>query len=659
MSNDREDSRLGMGRPITRRDFLDGVAVSIAASAVSGCSPAGAPTGRSAQSPDPPRRLGDRGQHPGSNAVAHALRDGSFWANAGAARDTGEHYDLVVVGGGISGLAAAVQYRQQAGANARILIIENHDDFGGHAKRNEFLTASGRVVVGYGGSQSLQSPSFFSPAVKAMIQHLDLDLSRFGSEFFDRNWGERHKLGTAHFFAREAFGRDALVRPVGKTSEWLKQAPLNPRAREDLVALLDSPRDYLPGLSRSQRRARLASMSYQRFLTEIVGADPQVAQFYQDSTTAYFGVGIDATSALDACANGNPGFASMDLGPLADPAMSPSGRLAYTDPDPYIYHFPDGNHGLARALLRKLTPAALPADSMEALVTTPVDYARLDEPSSHVRLRLQSTVVRVQHRGDPAKASAVDVQYVRQGALKSVTAGHVVLACWHRVIPHIFPELPAPQISALNDQRKVPLIYTNVLLRNWSALERLGLESIRTPGHFWRGVEIDFPVSMGSYRFPEKSSEPMLLHLSAIPTSPGLSPREQASAGRARIASLTFEELERSIRDLLGRCLGAGGFDPARDIEGLCVNRWAHGYAYEYMRPWDTQWPSGPLPVEAARRPLGRVAIANSDSGAYAYAHSAMDQAIRAVRELLGTPAGAPAHAERPGPPVELFDRVP
>ena len=653
MASGKRYKDLGMGRPISRRDFLDGAAMAVAASSLLATS---APAlAQQAAEVTPPRRLGERGHHPGSNIVAHKLRDGIFWRDITGVRASGETYDLVVVGGGISGLAAALAYRERAGAACRILIIENHDDFGGHAKRNEFVSQSGRVLIGYGGSQSLQSPSYFSPAVNAMLRTLDLDLTKFASSYYDRDWTQRHGLRPACFFSREAFGRDRLVPTSERAADWVRRAPLSRRAQQDLIRLLDDPPDYLPALSQAEKRQRLAAMTYQQFLLEVARVDPQLVTFFAESTSGYFGVGIDATSALDACANGNPGFSAMNLGALADPAMSPTGRLAYTDPDPYIYHFPDGNHGLARALLRHLNFAALPAASMEALVTTPLDYARLDDPAASTRIRLESTVVRVQHVGAPDRAEQVEVTYAGRGAVESVRAKHVVLACWHRVIPYICDGLPASQVEALNDQVKVPLIYTNVLLRNWSAFKKLGVASIRAPGHFWHSAELDFPVSMGSYRFADQETDPILLHLSTIPLFPGKSPRDQAAAGRRMIGRLDFDYLEYTIRDLLARALGRGGFDPARDIEAICVNRWSHGYAYEYMRPWDKYWPEGPLPIATARQRFGRIAIANSDSGAYAYAHSAVDQGIRAVRELLGAPSDAPPTATFPGPPVPLF----
>jgi spermidine dehydrogenase len=284
-------------------------------------------------------------------------------------------------------------------------------------------------------------------------------------------------------------------------------------------------------------------------------------------------------------------------------------------------------------------------------VTARVDYAELDAPGNGVRLRLQATAVRVRHRDGPEGDGPIDVAYVRGGRLESVEARHVVLACWHRMIPYLCDDLPPAQQTALRDQCKIPLVYTNVLLRDWSSLSRLGLHTIHAPGQFWGETSIDFPVSIGRYRFAERPDEPVVLHMGAVPAEPGLAPREQAAAGRRRLQALSFADLERSIRGQLARALAGGGFDPARDIAGICANRWSHGYAYEYMRPWDAYWPEGPLPIVAARRRHGRIAIANADSGAYAYVHSAIDQGVRAVRELVGAAPDAPACADFPGPP--------
>ncbi|MGL5008409.1 MAG: NAD(P)-binding protein [Paracoccaceae bacterium] len=654
MIDQTRGKKLGMDRPITRRDFFDGVArAALGAAALqtfgAGAAQAFTPTDNAAY---PPASTGLQGQTEASRSVGHAMRDGSYWANAGDVTDTGEAYDLVVVGAGISGLAAAFLYRQQAGADKRVLLIDPLDAYGGHAKRNEFTASNGATLIGYGGSQSMQTPSYFSPAVTQLLADVGIEPAKFET-FYDQEWGETRGLQSATFFAKEVWGEDKLVIRGDDTAAWVAQTPMNDKAKADLIALIDAPGDYMPGLTAEEKLQKLSEITYKEFLLDYVKADPQLVTYFQMSTGGYFGAGIDAVTALDARGNWNPGFDGMDLGEAVHPNHSPSGRLAFTDPDAYIYHFPDGNAGIAHALIRAMVPGAMAGTTMEELATEKVDYAMLDVAESPVRVRLNSTVVKVAHNADK---TAVTVTYADAGGKPmSVTAGHVVLACWHRMIPYLTDELSADQVTALNDQQKVPLLYTNVQLRNWEAFDALKIEGFRAPGMFWSGAEIDFPVSMGSYKFADKPADPVILHLSKVMVEPGLSSREQALAGKRALMAITFEELEFSIRDMLDRALAGSGFDAATDIEGITVNRWAHGYAYEYMRPWDAFWPAGELPIVKARQPWGRIAIANSDSGAYAYAHSAIDQAVRAVRDLLGEAAGAPAFAPFPGPPEEAL----
>lgn len=651
-----KDRALGMDRKISRRDFLDGVAIGAGALAAAGLSGLGARSARADGGAYPPALTGLRGHNPEAFNVMHAVRDGTFWESAGAPENTGESYDLVVVGGGISGLAAAFLYRQQAGDTAKVLILENHDDFGGHARRNEFTSGNGAKLIGYGGSQSLQTPSYFTPAVQALLRDIGIDTEQFKT-FYDSEWGETRGLGSAVFFSKEVFGADKLVKTTDTAADWVPLTPLNDKAKRDLIELIDSPPDYLAGKSRPEKLKILSETTYEKFLTDICGYDPQLVAYFQTSTQAYFGVGIDGATAADAWGNWNPGFGGMDLGDTPYKTMSPSGRLALTDPDPYIFHFPDGNAGVARALVRAMIPAALPGTGMASLATASARYDKLDVDGDPVRLRLNASVVKVKHDGAPEGAKSVTVSYVEGGKLKTLRAGHVVLACWHRVIPFLTDELPADQVVALGDQQKVPLIYTNVLIRDWRAFEKLGIEGFEMPSGFWEGASIDFPVSMGDYTFAQQPGDPVLLHLSKVVVGDerGVPAREQALAGRRYLNTLSFEEMERQIRDMLGRALAEGGFDPARDIEAITCNRWSHGYAYEYMRPWDAFWPDGELPIVNARKPWGRIAIANADSGAYAYAHSAIDQAARAVRELLGDPGNLPAFADFPGPPRDII----
>lgn len=651
----KRDLELGMDRPISRRDFLNGVALGVGGIAAAQLGLGGA--ARAAETSAYPPALGQlRGHSDTAMNVAHALRDGTFWSGAGAPEATGESYDLVVVGGGISGLAAAHLFQKHQGG--RVLILENNDDFGGHARRNEFTTAGGKTVIGYGGSQSLQTPSYFSDLVNEVLGDIGIEVARF-EEFYDSAWIENHGLGDAVFFSKENFGTDKLVIEGESAADWVSEAPLGEKAKADLIELMDAPRDYLPGKTREEKFAILAQTTYADFLTKICGYDPELVTYFQNSTHEYFGIGIDGTTALDAWGNWNPGFDGMDLGEAPYKTMSPSGRLVKTDPDEYIYHFPDGNAGVARALVRKLIPDALPGTSMEELVNTRLDYGKLDVADAPTRLRLGATVVKVAHDGAPDAAESVTVTYVEEGKLKTVAAGKVVLACWHRVIPYLTDEIAPEQVAALNDQIKVPLIYTNVLLSNWRAFAELGISGFEMPNSFWLGASIDMPVSVGDYTFAQTPDDPVLLHVAkiAVTGEAGVSPREQAQQGRQMLTTLSFTDLEREVRDMLSRALAGTSFDAARDIEAITCNRWSHGYALEYMRPWDGYWPDGPLPIETARKGWGRIAIANSDSGAYAYAHSAIDQAARAIDELLGG-GKVTGFSTFPGPPADKVEVV-
>lgn len=634
---DARDRELGMDRAITRRDFLNGVAVGLgglaASSVLGGCGRHGvADSAATAGNADgyPPGAGGMRGDHAGSFEAAHALRDGTFWQSAGSATRTDDVYDLIVVGAGISGLAVAHLFRKQAGSAARILILDNHDDFGGHAMRKEFQVGK-RRLLGYG-AQSIESPSRYSDVAKGVLADLGIDLQKF-YKYYDQNLYAGMKLGSGIFFDKETFGEDRLVPGFGAVphQEFFAKAPLSEAARRDLVRLYAGKVDYLPGLTREQKRGVLGKISYADFLTKIAKCSAEVLPVFQTRSHDLFGVGIDAVSALAVYEAGD------DYGygyPGLDAMLGGGGSRGAEKPDPYIFHFPDGNASVARLLVRSLIPEAMPGHSMEDVVTAVADYRRLDRPQSATRLRLSSTVVRVRHAGDPASAGEVEVSYLRQQRLFRVRGRRCVLACFNSMIPYLCPELPARQKEALVYGVKTPLLYSHVAIRNWTSFHKLGVFQIAAPGSYHVYAALDFPVSIGEYKFPSNPEEPMVVFLVRTPCQPGLSEREQHRVGRTELYDVPFETLERKLRDQLARMLGGGSFDPARDIEGITVGRWAHGYAYEYNSLFDPDFTEDELPHVVGRKPFGRIAIANSDAGAVAYMDVAIDQAYRAVQEL-------------------------
>ncbi len=627
--------------PISRRDFLNGVAIgagtTIAGSLLpefASAAPAGGPASQDTTGYYPPTRTGLRGNHPGSFEGAHRLRDGNFWSQVGGITDTNEVYDLVVVGGGISGLAAAYFYR--AGhADARILVLDNHDDFGGHAKRNEF-ELGGRLALINGGTVDIDSPRPYSAVADGLLKALGVDPVALTNKCLDRAFYRSLGLGRGLFFDKETFGADKLVVANDKLSwpQLLAQTPLSPQAQSDVARIEEAHVDYFPGLSSAEKKSRLSKMSYRDFLLNVVKADPDAIAFYQARTHGEWGVGIDAVSALDVWAFGFPGFQGLDLEPGSAPHMGFT-AAGYADGGSYTFHFPDGNASIARLLVRHLIPGAVPGDSAEDVVTARIDYSRLDRTDASVRIRLNSIVASVRNAGDPP--TGVEIQYLSDGGVYRVRGRSCVLACYNMMIPYLCPDLPERQKEALHYAVKIPLIYASVALKNWQPFKTLGIARVYSPGSYFSSLFLNPIVDIGAYRSSRSPNEPTLVHMTRTPVAPGLSERDQHRAGHFDILGTSFATFEHNIRDQLGRILLPGGFDPETDITAITVNRWPHGYAYEYNPLFDPDWPAGGAPHEVGRAPFGRIAIANSDAGAAAYTDCAIDQAYRAVQELPRT----------------------
>ena len=620
---------------VTRRDFLNGMAIAVVAGvAPSRLLAADAP----GVAPYPPALTGFRGSAPGSFDVAHAIRDGRRYDLDRVA--AGETFDLVVAGAGISGLAAALYWRRRR-PRSRILVLDANVDFGGHALRNEF-DVGGRLLLGYGGSESLQSPStLWSDDAKAMLATLGVDIARFDTAF-DRTLYPSLGLSRGVFFAREAFGTDKLVtgdpmrmvaddippdrmnaRPI---PEFVADFPLPAGARAALVEVYTSKRDPLAGKSADEKRAILSSTSYRDWLATHWKLDEKAADTFYGRTLDFFAVGTDAVSAMEAFDYGYPGFGGIGLERDEEAVKEMD--------EPYVHHFPDGNASIARLIVRKLVPGVAPGSTMDDIVTARFDYGRLDREGQPTRIRLSSTVVAVRNRD-----GGVDVGYVRDGKLKRVRAGACIVACYQSMVPYVMRELPKAQREALAQNVKAPLVYVKVAVRNWRPWVARRVHEIANPMGFYSRVKLDYPVSLGDYRFPRSPDEPMVLHLVHVPTVnvPGLDLRSRWRAARAKLYDTPFDTFERHARDELTRMLGPGGFDADRDIAAISVNRWGHGYSYSGSTLFDQEGDDERIPA-AARKRAGRVAFANADSAWDPYAHVAIDEARRAVEELAGKP---------------------
>ena len=618
---------------ITRRDFLNGTALAIGA----GLSPGLLTAAANASEYYPPLLTGLRGHHPGSFEAAHTMGlDGKSYD--GTQLQAAEHYDLVIVGAGISGLSAAWFYRQKL-PNARILLLDNHDDFGGHAKRNEF-NAGGRTILGYGGSEAFQSPhSLFDDATKQLMSGLGIDITRFETAF-DRTFYSGKGLSRGVFFDAGHFGSAKLVtgdpQPLvaddltvatrnGRSwQDFINDFPLAEADREALKVFHTAPADYLPGKTVDEKVTMLSGMTYHDFLTRHAGLSEAAAQYFRNRPNDFTAFCSDGFPAYDAYLFGYPGFGGMGLPP-------PDGEALAEMEEPYIYHFPDGNAGLARMIVRALIPGVAAGNTMDDIVLAKFDYAQLDLASNPVRIRLSSTAVDVRNT-----ATGVDVTYIKGDTLTKVTGSKCILAGFNMLIPYLVKDLPPPQAEALRRNVKLPLVYSKVIVANWQPFIAAGVHEIYCPTLPYSRIKLDYPVDLGGYRFPRDPKEPACLHMVYTPIPFGQEMedgRELARMGRGILLGMSFEDHETMIRDQLSAILGPYGFDAGKDIEAITVNRWSHGYSWSFNSLYDDE-KTAEETIALARQPFGNVAIANSDSDWAPYVPGAVSQASRAVQEL-------------------------
>jgi spermidine dehydrogenase len=453
------------------------------------------------------------------------------------------------------------------------------------------------------------------------------------------------------FFPKARFGEDRLVvgtppgsAPASAWTEFLAKAPLAEAARRDLARLqsADQP-DYMAGQSDVEKKRQLLQMSYQDYLLKVAKVHPDAAWYHQARTTGLFLMMTDAVPAYYGWSSGYPGFQGLKLEPtpdgvLADLPGGHHGRQKAAGGGGSI-HFPDGNATVTRLLVRWLLPDAVPGKTQEDVGGARVNYALLDRPDQPARIRLNSTVVNVRHDGSAESAKEVIVTYSRGGKLFDVRGRHAVMACWNMFIPMLAPELPQAQKEALMYGVKGPLVYTSVALRRWTAFQKLGVSNVSTPTMYHDSFGLAEAVDLGDIKHARTPDDPVVVHMGRHPCAPGKPRKEQHRIGRADLLAATFEDFERSIRDQLARVLGGGGFDPARDIAAITVNRWPHGYAYTYNSLYEPlDWvftSSNERPCVVARQPFGRITIANSDAAASPHTDAAFLEANRAIGEVL------------------------
>lgn len=633
------DTALGMHRAIDRHDIVDGKMVGMAVTDRMTPWPTKGPA---PEEPYPPARAGMRGSgYPRAFANGHAMREGWLADVIGKAEPADGPYDLVVVGGGISGLSAAYFFQKQHGWNKKVLVLDNHDDFGGHAKRNEF-TVAGRTCVSNGGSFNIYAPR--TPAEQELFADLGIDVEALATRHVDTGFYASMGMGQSVHFDKATFGVDRLLKDPApwtdftflyepnvphdadvRWADFMARAPMSEVARKDIYRLYHDRTDYMPGLTVEQKLARLERISYIDYLRDYVRCDPMVWTYLRDRSFGS-GRGLDATTALAAQSRfGFPGFQGLGL------PEKPHGGKGRE------YHFPDGNATIARLLVGRLVPGALPARDPAQSMAARVDYTMLDRAQNATNIRLNATVINVRN-----EAKGVAVTYMVDDTAHLVKADACVMACWFHVIPYLCPDMPVAQREALHYNVHTPNLWVNVWLSNWRAFHKAGTCLLNAPNGYYASIALEFPVSVGDYRHSQSPDQPISLTMVRGYGQPGLHIKDQFRAGRIEMYETSFETYEHEARQQLQAALGPFGFDAERDIQGITVNRWGHGYSYWYSPLYDDfLLKNEPPPHIRARQRFGRITIANTDAGGTDTTALAISQAYRAVQELAGVEAEA------------------
>jgi spermidine dehydrogenase len=623
--SDNHDKSLGLNQPICRRDFLNSTLLAAGGALLGPLTPqqllanaaaAGEWTG-----------YGGVGDYSNSNGntlevmtAGHQIRSGVF--NDSLPQDTidtGEVFDCVIVGGGVSGLSAALFVQKYGGSKLTSLVLDNHPVFGGESKRNEFIV-DGQRIMGPQGADHFQVPLPHSFMAR-FFELIGLDWRGFEYQ----KWVSSDPEIPLGYSFEDARGPDALyfgAKFGQQPGKWLvdpyknrlQGAPISEKTRAELLRYNEQPKSGLPfDYPGDEKSRQIDSVTIEQYLTDKYGLSKETIQTFMADAGGGYGAGPDVVSAY--CIYAFDVDRSMD-----EPSLS----------------FPGGNAGIARHMVKTLMHDSIAGPkTLDAVCRNKVNFDALDRPGQPARIRLSSTTVWVKHEGDASKSKFVTVAYTRGGKVYRVKARSVVMAggCW--TSRHIVRDLPTAYREAYDKFYRSPCMMANVALRNWRFLYKMGVSGCQ----WFEGLGSFTAVrKLPTFATDQKTigpDSPVVLTLKVLFPHYGLPLQEQGNRGRAQLLSTPFRDYERQIRAQLSEMFSASGFDASHDIAGIILNRWGH--AYVSPQPGFFFGKNGnPAPRTVLRAaPFGRVAFANTDLSGTPDHRTAIGEAHRAVSQLL------------------------
>ena len=621
---------------ITRRDFLGSTLLGAGAALLTGVTPAQM---LAAGGEDDWTGYGGLGDYRYSNGntqevlqAGHRLRDGAYRSALAAPVDTGELYDCVIVGGGISGIAAALFFQRQAGPGKSCLVLENHSIFGGEAKQNEFEVDGKRLVAHQG------SAIYLVPYPHSFIARFYNSIGLHTPKLTYQKWsGQQPEMaigrtpydsaglgrGQYAFWFGAKFGQKPglwVVDPLGKK---LQGAPISESQRSELLRWFsgrdaEQPKFEPPKYEGDAISRQLDSITLEQHIMQRSGLSQEtVRTFLSPVEGGGSGLGPDALSAY--C-----DYAADLLHPYGDGAGET------------VQMFPGGNTTIARLMVKALIPDCIAGPlTVEAVSRNAVKLAALDTPGAPARMRLSATVLAVGHEGDADKAETLAITYVQGGKVLRVKARSAVIAGGSWTAKHIITDLPAAQQQAYAQFYRSPCMMANVAVRNWRFLQKMGITGCRWFEGVGNYMDVRRLATAGMDDATISPDSPIVLTLKVLYAHPGLPTEEQGRLGRAEMLGISFREYEQRIREQFDAMFAHAGFDAKRDIAAIILNRWGHAY----LNPQPGFFFGGngkPAPRDVLRNaPFGRIAFANTDlAGAMDHRFSILE-ADRAVGQIL------------------------